>query len=295
MAVDHYENFPVASLLLPRALRPAVETIYHFARTADDIADEGEMDDDERLRQLADYRAGLQAIRRGQEPLPAGHPRAGLFLKLQTVIRQHALPVQAFDDLISAFEQDVHTTRYADDAALMDYCRRSANPVGCLMLHLYGEATPLNLEASDAICTGLQLANFWQDVVIDWRKGRIYVPRQRLQMHGVDDATWGHWCETGLPGPQWQRIMQAQVAQARGLLLQGAPLATRLPGRIGLELRLVVLGGLRILERLDALHYDVFRQRPSLGKRDWAALAWRALFYRATTASRRAAFQPSQR
>lgn len=292
MAVDHYENFPVASLLLPRALRPAVEAIYHFARTADDIADEGDLDDDERLRQLAEYRAALRAIRQGQEPLPAGHPRAGLFLKLQAVIRQHALPVQAFDDLISAFEQDVSTTRYADDAALMDYCRRSANPVGCLMLHLYGEATPLNLEASDAICTGLQLANFWQDVAIDWRKGRIYVPQQRLQMHGVDDATWGHWCETGQPGPQWQRIMQAQVAQARGLLLQGAPLAIRLPGRIGLELRLVVLGGLRILERLDALHYDVFRQRPTLGKRDWATLVWRALFYRANTA--RAAFPHSR-
>lgn len=292
MAVDHYENFPVASLLLPRALRPAVEAIYHFARTADDIADEGDLDDDERLRQLAEYRAALQAIRQGQDPLPASHPRAGLFLKLQTVIRQHALPVQPFDDLISAFEQDVGTTRYADDAALMDYCRRSANPVGCLMLHLYGEATPLNLEASDAICTGLQLANFWQDVVIDWRKGRIYVPQERLREHGVDDATWGHWCETGHTGPQWQRIMQAQVAQARGLLLRGAPLATRLPGRIGLELRLVVLGGLRILERLDALHYDVFRQRPTLGKRDWATLAWRTLFYRANTA--RAAFPHSR-
>lgn len=277
MAVDHYENFPVASLLLPRRLRPAVQAIYQFARTADDIADEGDAAPAERLAQLADYRQALHAMQGGEQPLAADHPRAALFYRLEQVIRRYQLPVKPFTDLLSAFEQDVTTTRYADDEALLDYCRRSANPVGRLMLHLYGAAGLQNLRDSDAICTGLQLANFWQDVAIDWQKQRIYIPQARMLAFGIEEQDIGHAVQGSRPAPGWAPLMREQVAGARRLLLDGAPLARRLGGRIGIELRLVVLGGLRILERLDELNYDVFGNRPVLGKADWARLAWRTL------------------
>lgn len=294
MAVDHYENFPVASLLLPRRLRIAVQDIYRYARSADDIADEGTATADERLAQLSDYHAALQQIADGALTLPDGDARSPVFVPLSGTIRQHKLPMAPFHDLLSAFEQDVTTYRYADDGALLDYCRRSANPVGRLMLHLYEQATPDNLVQADAICTGLQLTNFWQDVAIDWRKGRIYLPSDKRARHGVSEDFIAGQTELAAkaasqPGPAgvlsetlrshegWQSLMREQVEQARALLTSGMPLAHRLPGRIGFELRLVVHGGLRILERLDQLHYDIFFQRPTLAKSDWVLLFWRAL------------------
>ncbi|NYT65794.1 squalene synthase HpnC [Alcaligenaceae bacterium] len=289
MAVDHYENFPVASLLLPRRLRLPVKNIYRYARTADDIADEGTASPDQRLAQLAAYKVALEQIAGAGLELPPQDHRIQIFLPLQDSIREHALPLQPFFDLLSAFEQDVGVSRYPSNSELMDYCRRSANPVGQLMLHLYQAASPENLVYSDAICTGLQLTNFWQDVAIDRAKDRIYIPLDRLQHHGItqqdiDDKV--HAAERSrshampgytAPDPAWQALMQEQVAQARTLLLNGLPLTQRLPGRIGLELKLVVHGGLRILERLDQLHYDIFLHRPSLQKRDWAVIIWRAL------------------
>ncbi|MEO6984997.1 MAG: squalene synthase HpnC [Paralcaligenes sp.] len=273
MAVDHYENFPVASLLLPARLREPITHIYRFARSADDIADEGNASDSARLALLAGYRKALQDIGRGAfEPTQADAP-ADIFTPLDRTIRTHQLPLQAFFDLLSAFEQDVKIHRYANDTELLDYCSRSANPVGRLMLHLYQAVTPQNLQESDAICTGLQLVNFWQDVAIDWRKTRIYIPQDKLVRYGVSETD----IATQRIDAPWQHLMQAQVLQARELLRRGLPLASRLPGRIGLELRLVVHGGLRILERLDQLHYDVFFHRPTLRKRDWVLLLWRAL------------------
>ncbi|MBV8624883.1 MAG: squalene synthase HpnC [Herbaspirillum sp.] len=267
MAVDHYENFPVASLLLPAHLRPAVGAIYAFARSADDIADEGEAQPAQRLAELHAYAQQLDLIEAGQA---SNHP---IFQRLRPYIAAHALPLQPFRDLLSAFRQDVVTTRYARYEDLLDYCRRSANPVGTLMLHLYKAASEENLRDSDAICSALQLINFWQDVAIDWKKARIYLPMEDLQAHGLSEQDIDQACRD----QRWQALMRFEVARARALMLSGAPLAKRLPGRIGWELRLVVQGGLRILERIEQVEGDVFRQRPKLGKWDWLVVAWRGL------------------
>ena len=267
MAVDHYENFPVASVLLPRRLAPAVEAIYAFARSADDLADEGDAVPAVRLAALAAYGAALDTIERGE---PQSDP---MFARLAAVLARHALPLQPLRDLLSAFRQDVVTPRYADFAGLLDYCRRSANPVGRLMLALYGAADEPSLRASDAICSALQLVNFWQDVAIDIAKGRIYIPQADLARFGVTAAD----IMRGAGGAPWRALMAFEVRRARDLMHEGAPLALRLPGRIGWELRLVVQGGLRILERIEQADYDVFRRRPKLGARDWLVVGWRAL------------------
>jgi squalene synthase HpnC len=266
--LEHYENFPVGSILLPRAMRAPVGVIYNFARSADDIADEGEAAPAERHAGLAAYQRGLDAIAAGR-PTPAELP---LFAALAEVVRAYRLDLQNFYDLLSAFDQDIDIDRYADQAALNDYCRRSANPVGRLMLALFGADTADNVACSDAICTALQLINFWQDVAIDWRKGRIYIPQAEMARCAVRDADIGAQC----CDPRWRALMQAQVQSTRALMLAGAPLARRMPGRFGLELCLVVQGGLRILEKIEQADYDVFRHRPKLGKADWALLMLRA-------------------
>jgi squalene synthase HpnC len=267
MAVDHYENFPVASILLPRRLVPAVEAIYAFARSADDLADEGDALPEQRLAALQAYDTELDGIAAGRVP------QAPMFRRLAQVLTDYALPQQALRDLLSAFRQDVVTTRYADYPALLDYCRRSANPVGRLMLALYGSVDELSLRQSDAVCTALQLINFWQDVAIDIDKGRIYLPLEDLARFGVSEDD----IRQARTGPAWDALMDFEVKRARALMLEGAPLATRLPGRIGWELRLVVQGGLRILEAIETARYDVFRHRPKLGRLDWMVLGWRAL------------------
>jgi squalene synthase HpnC len=275
MSVNHYENFPVASLLLPARLRPPVQAIYAFARSADDLADEGDATADERLAALADYERTLDRIESRQSV------DTRLFQTLNEVIKNYRLPLHPFRDLLSAFKQDVFTTRYATFDELADYCRRSANPVGELMLHLYQAADERNLKDSDAICSALQLINFWQDVAVDWEKTRIYIPQEDLQRFGVTEA---HLANATVDDA-WQQLMQFEVERARALLRSGAPLALRLPGRVGWELRLVVQGGLRILERIEAANYDVFRQRPQLGVRDWLCMLWRAAHMSASIAA----------
>ncbi|WP_028311286.1 squalene synthase HpnC [Derxia gummosa] len=274
MPVDHYENFPVASFLLPARLRPAVEAIYRWARHADDLADEGDATIPERLAALAAMTADLDALAAGRAPA------SRLAADLAGPIAQYGLPIRLFRDLLSAFSQDVVTTRYADFASVRDYCRRSADPVGRLMLHLYGAVTPRNLERSDAICTGLQLANFWQDVAIDWRKNggeaRIYLPADDMARFGVTPAQIGE----GRCDDAFRSLMRHEVSRTRALLESGAPLAADLPGRIGIELRFVVLGGLAILDAIEAAGCDVFRARPTLGRADWFRLLTRALRYR---------------
>lgn len=271
MAVDHYENFPVASLLLPARLRPAVTAIYAFARSADDLADEGDASAGQRLAALAVYEQGLDAIE--QQRLPSVSAVPQLFIALEQTVHAYQLPLQPLRDLLSAFRQDVVTTRYPTFAALLDYCRRSANPVGILMLQLYGRADAANLRDSDAICSALQLINFWQDAAIDWQKGRIYLPQEDLDRFGV---TAEHLTEARVDAC-WCALMHFEVERARTMMLSGAPLATRLPGRIGWELRLVVQGGLRILDAIEAAGFDIFRQRPVLRKADWCRILWRAL------------------
>ena len=267
MSVNHYENFPVASILLPARLRPPVEAIYAFARSADDIADEGDAPAAERLAALQAYEQALDLLAAGKAP---AQPPFG---RLAAAVREWKLPLQPLRDLLSAFRQDVGTTRYASYVDLLDYCRRSANPVGRLMLHLYGVGDERDLRESDAICSALQLINFWQDVAIDWKKSRIYLPQEDLERFGV---TPDHLRQAKCDG-QWQALMAFEVGRARELLRSGAPLALRLPGRIGWELRLVVQGGLRILEKIEAVDYDVFRRRPRLQAADWPLLSWRAL------------------
>jgi phytoene synthase len=264
MGVGHYENFPVASLLLPASMRLPVQAIYRFARHADDIADEGNDPAALRLERLAALRAQLDAIDAGR---PSDWP------ELAAAVVQHGLPTHLLRDLLSAFSQDVTVRRYADYDALLDYCRRSANPVGRLLLALFRAQDPILLTQSDAICSGLQLVNFWQDVAIDWRKGRVYIPQTELQRHGVDEAQ----IEAQRADPAWAALLAAQVERARAMLSSGAPLARALGGRIGWELRLVVQGGLRIAEKIDAVAGDVFRHRPVLGKADWALMTARAL------------------
>jgi squalene synthase HpnC len=272
MEVDHYENFPVASILLPKQLRAPVGVIYHVARTADDIADEGVFDPAERHARLADFRAGLDAVAAG-EPAPV-HPM--LFEKLAGTVAQYGLPLGPFYDLVSAFDQDIDTTRYADWPALMDYCRRSANPVGRLMLHLFDASTPENLADSDAICTALQLINFWQDVGIDWKKSRIYLPLCDLERFGVTERH----IDEQICDDAWRALMRHEVDHVRAMIVSGAPLAVRMPGRFGLELCSVVHGGLRILEKIEQADYDVFRKRPVLKGPDWVVIGVRSLAMR---------------
>ncbi|TAK42445.1 MAG: squalene synthase HpnC [Betaproteobacteria bacterium] len=267
MPQGHYENFPVASWLLPPALRAPVAVIYRFARSADDIADEGDAAPPVRLSALAACREELDRIESGAEP------RTPLYRELAHVVRQHALPVELLRDLLSAFAQDVVKPRYADFAELLDYCRRSANPVGRLLLQLFGRTDSTALSQSDDICSSLQLINFWQDVARDWDQGRVYLPQDEMLRFGVSERhIAARDCDEA-----WRALMQYQCVRARRMMLAGAPLADRLGGRVALEIRVTIQGGLRILEKLAQSGYDMFRRRPVLRAPDWPLLIWRAL------------------
>jgi squalene synthase HpnC len=267
MTVDHYENFPVASVLLPARFRRPVALIYRFAREADDFADEGDAPDAERLARLDAFRDELARIDAGRTPtIP-------WFAALGEAIRDHSLPIGLFADLLSAFSQDVTKKRYADYAEILDYCRRSANPVGRLLLVLYGGATAQNHAYSDAICTSLQLINFQQDVAIDYQKGRVYLPQDELARYGVTEAQ----IAARDSGGNWRDFMAFQIARARNLLYAGLPLGRVLKGRIGLEMRTIIAGGDRILARIAHAHGDVYRHRPMLRRRDWVLMTARAL------------------
>lgn len=267
MSVGHYENFPVASRLVPAALRPAVVAIYRFARDADDLADEGDAPPAQRIAALTAYDAALHRIAAGETPSEPPFPA------LAQAIRAHGLPMAPFHDLLSAFTQDVSVGRYANYADLADYCRRSANPVGRLLLSLYRADAPANLAMSDAICTGLQLTNFWQDIRIDWAKDRVYLPQEDLDRFGVPVTQIAQ----GRVDDRWRALLAFETARARALLVSGRPLTRALPWRLGLELRAVIAGGLRILDRVDAVQGDVFTQRPQLRTRDWCVVAYHAL------------------
>jgi phytoene synthase len=262
MAIGHYENFPVASLLLPAPLRRPIEVVYRFARSADDFADEGDDPPEVRLEKLNDYRRQLE------------RPLAPLLQDVGKLIREHGLPAQLFADLLDAFSQDVTKKRYENFAEVLDYCRRSANPVGRLLLHLFKRTTDLELRQSDAICSALQLINFWQDVAVDYAKdGRIYLPRDEMARFGVSEKQ----LQQKTADDPWRGLMAFQIDRTRKLMLEGAPLGRALPGRIGLEIRATVQGGLRILEKIERAGYDVFLRRPTLGPLDWPRLLLRAL------------------
>ena len=285
LARSHYENFPVASRLLPARMRPHVAAVYAFARTADDFADEGSRPPEERFRLLDDWQARLHAC--VGEGSVRGDRHDRVFLALQATIRDCQLPLSLFDDLLSAFRQDITVQRYETWNALLDYCRRSANPVGRLVLRIAGRQSPELDRSSDALCTALQLTNFWQDLERDWRNGRLYLPldgvdAERARFEDLDGCRMT---------AAWQRVLGGASARTRQLFADGRGVCDGVDGRLRLELRLTWLGGTRILDRLERQHYDVFRSRPSLGFNDLPGLLWRAVVWRTEppTAERRVA------
>ncbi|VAW66739.1 Squalene synthase [hydrothermal vent metagenome] len=265
---NHYENFPVASWILPRRMRLPVAAIYAFARRADDIADEGDMCDEKRideLNQLAQQINSLFAGETSDDPV---------FIALADCIQRFDLPESLFQDLIDAFKQDVSKKRYADFAELMQYCRRSANPVGRLMLYLYGQTDRTSLGQSDAVCSALQLINFYQDLAQDYQElDRIYIPQDEIRAAFVNDSYFNSQCTDG----PMLILMRKQYARAHKLLQGGAPLGKSLKGRFGFEIRLIIAGGSRILLKLDKQNENIF-SRPRLDFNDWLWVFWKALF-----------------
>jgi len=266
MGVDHYENFPVGSLLLPKPLRRPVMAIYRFARAADDIADEGTATASARLAQLDVFAAKVRVLDGDTRP---DDP---IFTELQAAIQNFDLPLPPFLDLLDAFKQDVVQGRYETHAEVLAYCERSANPIGRLLLNLYGHTSPAQISQSDAICTSLQLINFLQDVVSDYRRGRIYLPQEELRRFGVNEGQIAKHDPSG----GWSPLMEFQIRRIRDLMESGRPLGRALPGRIGLELRMIVAGGTRILDKIAAIGGDVFHRRPVLRPYDWVIMLARS-------------------
>jgi squalene synthase HpnC len=267
-------------MLCPAYLRAPIAAIYHFARTADDIADEGVATAQQRLDTLAAYRQQLGWIATDPSTNPAllDARWSGIFVALGRAIQTYQLPAPLLHDLLDAFAQDIAKTRdragYANEAELRDYCRRSANPVGRLLLHLYGLSDATALAQSDAVCTALQLINFWQDPGVDIPRGRYYFTAAAKAQHQVNEADLLALRQT----PAITRMLTQCVQEARALMAQGAPLVHQVPGRAGWELRLVVQGGLRILDKIEALHHATLQQRPTLRTGDFVLMAWRALW-----------------
>ena len=273
--ITHYENFPVASWLCPPHLRPAIAAIYWFARTADDLADEGDVTANQRLDELAAFRADLMAASKAQST-STRWPQ--VFTPLVTAIAKYSLPSNHLDDLLSAFEQDIRKTRdgqgYANDAELHDYCARSANPVGRLLLHLYGITDATALGYSDNICTALQLINFWQDISQDIPRGRFYLTDAACAKFNVSRADLINLKQT----QNTTDLIAAQAVNTLAMMQKGSKLVHLIPGRAGWELRFVVQGGLRILDKIKALDYAMLEKRPKLTKLDYVVIGWRALW-----------------
>ena len=274
MAVEHYENFPVASWLCPPHIRPAVQAIYWFARTADDLADEGAVNAAQRLVDLRAYREDLRTVAAGEAP---SDRFAGVFAPLAVAIAEFDLPVQLLADLLTAFELDVKHTAvgfwYANAQELLAYARYSANPVGRLLLHLYGIDDKAAQRESDAVCSALQLINFWQDVSVDVPRQRYYLPIALLSKYGISQAEVLALQDS----PAMRQVLAESCALARQLMLRARALPGRIGGRAGLELRLVMAGGLRILDKIAAQNYNTTSQRPVLRAGDAPAILRMAL------------------
>jgi phytoene synthase len=274
----HYENFPVASLLLPRYMRPHIAAIYAFARVADDIADEGEAPPADRLAGLDAWRARLRAAALGQPGVDDG-AHSQVFLALSHTMRERHLPLGLFEDLLSAFAQDVTTTRYATWADLLDYCRRSANPVGRLVLRVAGHREEALERSSDALCTALQLTNFWQDLAADWGKGRLYVPVEEARACGAGVGDF----DPGALSAEWRAALARVVARTHALFDEGRAVCDGVDGRLRLELRLTWLGGRAVLDRAAAECSKPNPSRPSLGVTDVPVLLWQASTWRSAS------------
>jgi squalene synthase HpnC len=287
LARSHYENFPVASWLMPPPARPHIAAIYAFARIADDFSDEGDREPSDRLALLADWQRRLDEAALGRAQLTGHSEHAAVFVALAETLR--VLPGDAgpvahalLSDLLSAFRQDVTTKQYETWADVLDYCRRSANPVGRLVLLATGHRDEALARHSDAVCTALQLTNFWQDLARDWANGRLYVPLENVRTHGAQlpDLDARRWTS------EWRAALKDVGARTAALFVEGRPVADGVSGRLAWELRATWLGGHRILDRLAAADYDVFRVRPSLDWRDAARIAAGAVTWRRTPAAR---------
>lgn len=282
LAGQHYENFPVASRLLPSAMRPHIAAIYSFARIADDFADEGTRTDEARLALLDDWRRRLQAAADGSTQ-DDGSDAAAIFIALGDTIRRFTIEMPLFEDLLSAFRQDVTVKRYDTWDAVLDYCRRSANPVGRLVLRVAGHRDARVDAYADAVCTALQLTNFWQDLAEDWRRGRLYVPLEIVAAAGADERD----LHRRRMSPEWQAALRDVAGRTRALYAEGRPVTGAVAGRLRWELRATWLGGLRILNRLEAREFDVFRARPTLGWRDTLPIGWGLCTWLTTQATER--------
>ncbi|MEZ6066161.1 MAG: squalene synthase HpnC [Planctomycetaceae bacterium] len=275
LAIGHYENFPVVSWMLPRELRQHFYNVYAFCRWADDLGDEVS-GSDKSLRLLSWWRNELERCYVGATT----HP---VYVALRPTIERFSIPIVPFNDLISAFEQDQRVAEYETFSQLQDYCRRSADPVGRIVLHLCECFNPQNVDWSDSICTGLQLANFWQDVARDHAIGRVYLPREDRERFGyTDESLSAHQANAA-----FHALMEFQVRRAREHLLAGLPLADAVPGRVKLDIELFIQGGLRILKRIEAIDYRVWETRPKVGKRDIVPMLGNVIWRRGTAWLRR--------
>lgn len=273
----HYENFPVASVFLPRKLREPIALIYSFARQADDFADEGELTTEERLKMLNEFKAELDLVEAYIKP------NSAFFSVLGKMVRAHKLSFNPFYDLLDAFSQDVVKTRYQNFQEVLDYCKRSANPIGNLLLQLYQAASPKNIEMSDQICSALQLINFLQDIAIDFRKNdgkqRIYLCQDELNQFGINEEQIADYVAgRKKPDTDWQKFMHFNVARTSKMLQAGKPLGRMLKGRIGFEMRMIIAGGERILTKINQVKGDVFNRRPTLNYYDWLLIFGKAFF-----------------
>lgn len=260
---NHYENFPVASFILPKPMRPAVEAIYAFSRTADDFADEKEYRG-VRLRRLEEWEHYLEDKSRPTHPI---------FIALQDTIREHNLPLQLFRDLITAFKMDVEKKRYQNFDQVVRYCKHSANPVGRLVLHLFKQDTKENLKLSDYICTALQLTNFWQDVAIDLKKDRIYLPQDEMERFSITDQD----LFSRQYDENFRRLLAFQISRTKEIFMRGKPLGLHLTGKLGIEIRLTWLTGMTILKKISQNGHDVFNNRPKLSKWDFVKMFFIAI------------------
>lgn len=269
LATSHYENFPLVSWLLPKSLHQHFYNVYAYCRWADDLGDE--TGDSSRALELLAWWRGLLG------ECYAGRTRHPVFVALRPTIDEFGIPIEPFEDLISAFEQDQRVQRYDTFEQLRDYCRRSADPVGRLVLYLCRQHTERNVAWSDSICTGLQLANFWQDVARDFDIGRVYLPREDRERFGYGDDD----LENRRTTPAFLDLMQFEVNRAREFLVAGLPLIDVLPGKLQVDIDLFARGGLRILERIESIGCRVWETRPKVTKLDAARLfvgcAWRAV------------------
>lgn len=279
LAQTHYENFPVASVFLPKHLREPIALIYSFARQADDFADEGDLSIEQRLSLLNQFRDELDLLHAYIKP------NTSFFVTLGAMIKSEKLPFAPFYDLLQAFSQDVIKTRYANYAEVLDYCQRSANPIGRLLLHLYQKATPHNIQLSDNICTALQIINFLQDIAIDFKKNdgkqRIYMCQDELAAFGITEQQIQDFVNGDKAiDSHWQQFMLFNLHRVNALMYSGKPLGRILSGRIGFEMRMIIAGGECIISKISKVDGDIFKRRPSLNSWDWFMIFLKALFKR---------------